>query len=47
MARKKKRIWTPEDRARDEKTMRLLEERISYHERKLAEERAASEQAES
>ncbi len=44
MARKRKRtILTPEERERRARTMRLLEERIAYHERKLAEERAAAE----
>ena len=46
MAKKrKKRILTPEERARSAETMRLLEERIAYHERKLAEERAAAGRA--
>jgi hypothetical protein len=44
MARKRKRlILTPEERERRARTMRLLEERIAYHERKLAEERATAE----
>ena len=41
MAKKRKRILTPEDRARFAETMKLLEERIAYHRQKLAEERAA------
>jgi len=46
MAKKKKRtILTPEDRARFAETMRLLEDRITYHRQKLAEERAAAEHA--
>jgi len=45
MTRKKKRtILTPEERERMAQNMRLLEERIAYHERKLAEERASAEQ---
>lgn len=42
MAKKRKRILTPEQRAAAAETMRLLEERMAYHERKLAEEHAAS-----
>ncbi|HXH96037.1 MAG TPA: hypothetical protein VNH40_02410 [Gaiellaceae bacterium] len=46
MARKRKKtILAPEERERRARTMRLLEERIAYHERKLAEERAAAERA--
>jgi hypothetical protein len=40
-------ILTAEERERRAATMRLLEERIAYHERKLGEERAASDQADS
>ena len=41
MAKKRKRtILTAEERERRAATMRLLEERIAYHEQKLAEERA-------
>jgi hypothetical protein len=48
MAKKrKKRILTPEQRQRSAEVMRLLEERIAYHEQKLAEERSAAEQADS
>jgi hypothetical protein len=47
MAKKKKIRITPEERERFARTMRLLEERIAYHERKLAEERAAGEQSRS
>jgi hypothetical protein len=48
MAKKRKRtILTPEERDRRAATMRLLEERIAYHERKLAEERTAAEQSDS
>ena len=36
---KKKR--SPEERAADEAIVRKLEERIAYHEKKIAEERAA------
>ena len=44
MARKRKRtILTPEERARMAETMKLLEARIAYHERKLAEERSTAE----
>ena len=35
---------TPEEIARHEQTQRRLQERIAYHERKLAEERAAQQQ---
>ena len=41
---KKKRKRTPEDIARTEEVMRKLQERIDFHTRKLAEERAAKEQ---
>jgi hypothetical protein len=45
MAKKRKRtILTPEERERRVATMRLLEERIAHHARKLVEERTASEQ---
>ncbi len=44
---KKKRKRTPEDIARTEEVMRKLQERIDYHTRKLAEERAAREQQQS
>ena len=41
MAKKKKRlILTPEERERFARTVRKLEERIAYHEQKLAEEKA-------
>jgi hypothetical protein len=45
MKRKKKSRLTPEFWERDRANMRLLEERIAYHERKLVEERAAVEQS--
>lgn len=41
---KKKLKRTPEQIARTEEVMRRLQERIDYHERKLAEERAAQQQ---
>jgi hypothetical protein len=41
MKRKKSRL-TREFWQRDRANMRLLEERIAYHERKLAEERSSS-----
>ena len=41
---KKKRKRTPEQIARSEEVRRQLQERIDYHQRKLAEERAAKEQ---
>ena len=44
---KKKRTRTPEDIARTEEVMRKLQERIDYHTRKLAEERAARKQQQS
>ncbi len=44
---KKKRKRTPEQIARSEEVMRRLQERIDYHEQKLAEERAAKEQSSS
>jgi len=44
---KKKRKRTPEDIARTEEVMRKLQERIDFHTRKLAEERAAREQQQS
>jgi hypothetical protein len=47
MKRKKKSRLTPEFWERDRANMRLLEERIAYHERKLAEERTAAEQSDS
>jgi hypothetical protein len=40
MAKKRKKI-PPELREKWAQTMRLLEERIAYHERKAAEEQAA------
>jgi hypothetical protein len=46
MKRKKSRL-TREFWERDRANMRLLEERIAYHERKLAEERSAAEQSDS
>jgi hypothetical protein len=39
--KKKRKKKSPEERAADEALMRKLEERIAYHEAKLAEERAA------
>ena len=42
--KRKKKILTPELRAEFEANMRMLEERIAYHRRKLAEENAAGEQ---
>ena len=47
MKRKRKSRLTPEFWERDRANMRLLEERIAFHERKLAEERSAAEQSES
>jgi len=47
MKRKRKSRLTAEFWERDRANMRRLEERISYHERKLAEERAATEQSDS
>jgi hypothetical protein len=41
---KKKRKRTPEEIARSDEVMRKVQERIAYHERKLAEERAAKQQ---
>jgi hypothetical protein len=41
-ARKRKKI-SPEQKAEWAQTMRLLEERIAYHRRKLAAERRAAE----
>jgi hypothetical protein len=41
---KKKRKRTPEQIARTEEVMRQVQERIDYHTRKLAEERAAKQQ---
>ena len=41
---KKKLKRTPEEIARSEEIMRKVQERIDYHTRKLAEERAAKEQ---
>jgi hypothetical protein len=46
MAKKRKKILTDEERARFAETMKLLEDRIAYHRRKLAEERAAAEPGE-
>jgi hypothetical protein len=46
MKRKKSRL-TREFWERDRANMRLLEERIAHHERKLAEERSAAEQSDS
>ena len=46
MKRKKSRL-TREFWERDRANMRLLQDRIAYHERKLAEERAASGQSDS
>ncbi len=43
MAKKRKKILTPEDRAHSAETMKLLEARIAYHRQKLAEERAAGD----
>ena len=43
MAKKRKKI-PPELREKWAQTMRMLEERIAYHERKAAEERAAGTQ---
>jgi hypothetical protein len=40
--RKRKSRLTPEFWERDRANMKLLEERIAYHERKLAEEQKAS-----
>jgi hypothetical protein len=37
---KKKRKRTPEERAKDRELTRQLEQRIAYHEAKLAEEKA-------
>jgi hypothetical protein len=45
MKRKRKSHLTPEFWERDRANMRLLEERIAHHERKLAEARAAAEQS--
>jgi hypothetical protein len=42
MAKKKRQIPT-EVKARWAETMRLLEERIAFHERKAAEQRAAAD----
>jgi hypothetical protein len=46
MKRKKKARMTPEERAaweaRAQETLRKLQERIAYHEAKLAEERRAA-----
>jgi hypothetical protein len=47
MKRKKKSRLTPEFWERDRANMRLLEERIANHERKLAEERTVAEQSDS
>ena len=44
---KKKLKRTPEEIARSEEVMRKVQERIDYHTRKLAEERAAKEQQQS
>ena len=42
MKRKKRTrtIWTPEEEARFARNLRKLEERITYHKAKLAEERS-------
>ena len=45
MAKKKKRI-PPEVRARWARTMRMLEERIAYHEKKAAEEQRRADGSE-
>lgn len=42
MKRKRKSRLTPEFWERDRANMKLLEERIAYHERKLGEEQKAS-----
>ena len=44
MKRKRKSRLKPEFWERDRANMRLLEERIAYHRRRRAEERAATEQ---
>jgi len=41
---KRKRKRTPEQIARTEEVMRKVQERIDYHTRKLAQERAANQQ---
>lgn len=43
MAKRKYRKLTDEDRARREETMRMVRERIAYHEAKAREEEAARE----
>lgn len=43
MAKRKYRKLTDEDRARHEETMRMVRERIAYHEAKAREEEAARE----
>jgi hypothetical protein len=42
---KKKRKMTPEEKAKDREIVRQLEQRIAYHEGKLAEERATRGEA--
>ena len=39
--KRKKPIWTPEERAHSEEVWRKLGERLAFHKAKLAEERAA------
>ena len=43
--KRKKPKRTPEDRAEDREVVRLLEQRIAYHEAKIAEEKAARGEA--
>ena len=43
MAKKKPPKLTDEDRARHEETMRMVRERIAYHDAKAREEEAARE----
>jgi hypothetical protein len=43
MAKKKRTKLTPEFWKRNAETMRRLQERLAYHEARLAEERAARE----
>jgi hypothetical protein len=47
MAKKKKPILTPELRADFARTMRILEERVAYHERKAEERRSGGSSAQS
>ena len=42
MKKRKRTILTPEERQRFAETMRLLEERAAYHDRKRAEREAAA-----